>query len=515
MLTKDGFDWTVAAGCMPVWEQFSLVEARCTGQLIKQSPVREVWSLTIGDNDYILKISYARGLWERLRAWLFGSKARTEWRNLQAALAKKVAVPQPVMLGEQGSTACCLLLRKIPDVRPLKEIAFGPLTFAARRAVAANLARLIAGLHRANILHRDCHFGNILSNSQHDLFVVDWYDCQIERRLSRRQLIENLAFLGNSFTFCAHTSDYLTFWREYCQAMPTWQRGESQLRSWSKQALARRRLDFWNDRVARCLKTGKYFERIELPISQTANTKTPPHGHLLGMCYYGDTQTRAALADLPNLIAHGTVFKNSRSSLVVRTDQGVLKQYRRKKWRNLILDCFRRSRAKRAWLSGYDCLNRGIPTAKPLAFLEERQGLLLQTSYLLTEEIKQSQTLFDCLRQCHALANAGSFARKGAVLEHLGRLLRLFHTRGLCHRDLKTTNFLVTDDRIYLIDLDGMYRNIWRPLAQRLKNLRRLVRSLRAIPGTNNADILRLLYGYLPFADQRELRWWARKILLL
>lgn len=65
------------------------------------------------------------------------------------------------------------------------------------------------------------------------------------------------------------------------------------------------------------------------------------------------------------------------------------------------------------------------------------------------------------------------------LFESVGRLIRRFHDRGICHADLNAHNILISDDAIHLIDFDrGRLR---RPGRWRQVDIDRLVRSIRKL----------------------------------
>jgi serine/threonine protein kinase len=472
---------------------FDVAAACRDGQAIKVSPAREVFFVAMGDCACVLKIFHAPVLWDRLRLYFSASRALLEWNSMRRLAGIGLPVPQPLAVGSKGMTGY-LLMRRLHEVRPLKEIASSPLDFSERRHLSAALAHILSTLHNHNVLHRDLHLGNFLLDNKGQVFLLDLHDVRFAWRTSRSARLRNLAMLGNAVTMYATTSDHLDFLRHYLAASPLfagqpWRKCVEKARA----AVEAYRLAFWRERLPRCLCRNKYFRAWSDGQSR--------HG-----MYRADWQeAKTALTSLPDLLRHGQPLKDSRSSLVLRTQYGILKQYRQKKRRNMLFDWWRGSRARRAWAAGFDCMNRGIPTAKPLCFAEERRGPLITTSYLLCEEILQAQTLYDYLKDLGYTSTGEIFVRKKKILEAVGRLLRTLHLRGLLHRDLKSSNFLVSEERLYLIDLDGMTWQKFFVHQRRHANLKRLLLSLRAIPGITRGDLWRVATSYLPYASRNEL----------
>jgi len=226
----------------------------------------------------------------------------------------------------------------------------------------------------------------------------------------------------------------------------------------------------------------------------------------------GDPGPDALLADDTDEIA-----KNSKSSLVVRRTLRLgevevdvfIKRHRRKYWWKLLVDCFRPSRAVRAFRLGHALLTRHIPTALPLVALERRVGPFLTDSILITETVRWirldqflpiylgAEPMTDpklTADQRHQLAQE--------VLWQMGRVLQRLHDNRFSHRDLKASNMFVRwkpgySPDIVLIDLDGL-RTVRRlTMRQRFQGLMRLNVSLLKCPAVSHAGQLRMLLGYL------------------
>lgn len=497
--------WQVLPAYHKIFTALSIQDVCGRGQLLKQSPARKTFAIDLSGTSAILKIFYAPTCWDRLRVWLGNSRALLEWNNILYLRDLGLPVAEPVALGRRGVDSY-LILKKLENIRSLKEIMLGPLTdrpalsFAQRRFLAEALAALLSRLHEHHLLHQDLHFGNIMFDGDR-LVLLDLHDLRRCKWMTLRRICGNLAMLGSSFTVCATTADYVYCLRKYWQQMPVLQAHHP----WvdfvrrARESMQSYQLHFWRGRADKCVRSNQEFQKLT-------------DARCAGFCRRDSESARYALTHRDAVITTGKILKDSRSSLVVATPYGILKQCRRKKWRNLIWDCFRPSRAKRAWLATYQCIWRGIPVPKALGFVEERVGPFLRTGYLLTEEVIQAQTLSRYLQSFTAAPEDEEFSRKQSMLQQLGRLVRLLHLRGLSHRDLKSNNFLVTpDERLYLIDLDGLSMPFYLTPSRRCKDMLRVIRTLRACQAITRTDIVRVLHSYLPFASSEELRRWFKK----
>ncbi len=466
---------------------WSIPQRFMQSRVIKHSLARTVFELfpksqsnIEDDPGYIVKVFRMNTFWDRIHQWILPRHIQ-EWRNLLDLHKAGLAVPAPIAVGS-GPKAGYLILRKIPGVRSLKEIYHNQIIeWEKRRHWAKDLAKLVAQLHNLHYIHQDLHTGNVLENEQGQLYLVDLYNVHHCRWAHRRQCLENLAMLADSFTELANTSDYLCFFQEYLQHSTLFQ-SQNWRTLWPEmcQIFWKYRYGYWNKRAMRCLKNNKYFQQYS-------------HNDIVGIGYRDQAdlnhhclQFSELLQDPKRIMKNSSlrIMKNSRSSLVFATSIGIVKQYRRKKARNWIFDWFRPSRARRAWLKGYHCITRGIPTAKPLFYAEKRWLWLPVFSYLVTQEIPNAQNLVQFLQ------SAATPDIKTMILRQVGHLVYRMHQAGLRHRDLKASNLLFDGQgRLYLIDLDGMEvtNSMHHKIAK--KDLSRLLQSVAQISGITPADL--------------------------
>ncbi len=123
----------------------------------------------------------------------------------------------------------------------------------------------------------------------------------------------------------------------------------------------------------------------------------------------------------------------------------------------------------------------GLPVPMPVAGRVKRRFLQWYEASLITQEIEQSITFADSLKQ--RLGNADD----QTLWNNVGATIKRFHTANIYHADLNASNILVTEtDHIYLIDFDkGRYlpdsKTDWKK-----SNLERLQRSLLKYQSNND-----------------------------
>lgn len=444
---------------------------------IKVSPARQVLEFSFNGVYYILKIFKTPSLWDRIRLFLF-SRPKKEWDNL--LLGKKLGLPVPEPIGyARTKTEAYIITKKIDSIGTLKEIDSTNFSYNQKVTLIKNLAHTIAQLHKNKYLHLDFHAGNILLDKDMNIYLIDLY--KLKRCLFKNTNIylKNLGMLGGSLANkwkCS--SDFVRFLHYYQQEWNALsQYSFATLYNKVANAIRYNKRLFSTKFAYRCLKSKKYFKKFCIENGKGIASRA----------YMPFDVTKESIRAY---LATSKVFKSSRSTGVYSTPFGVYKEYRKKKKRNWLFDCFRNSRAKHAWLAGYYCIARGIPTATPILFWEKRKFRILFSSYLLMEEIKNAKTLHDYLQE-ESLQNIQK------VLYKVGKFIRWMHEQEICHRDLKSHNFMVTkDQKIILLDLDGLVVKSSISMYRRRKNLGRLLRSVDSVQhlGQKEKDIV--VQGY-------------------
>lgn len=161
----------------------------------------------------------------------------------------------------------------------------------------------------------------------------------------------------------------------------------------------------------------------------------------------------------------GVLLKDGRTSTVAQVAIGepalVIKRYNLKNLPHALSRLWRPSRAWHSWREGHRLGFYGIATPEPLALIEERVGPLRRRAFLITEHcpgVNLDQLLPPDAPPADDVAHAIIALFKG------------LHDLQISHGDLKATNLLWHEGKIFLIDLDAMaqhrsprrYAKAWR-----------------------------------------------------
>lgn len=236
---------------------------------------------------------------------------------------------------------------------------------------------------------------------------------------------------------------------------------------------------------------------------------------------------RHALSSAGELVASASaeVLLDSRNRVVAltlpvdppRPVEAVIKQFRPAGLQRLKTVVVA-SKERKAWRGAAACLERDIPTPRPLACLRRRAAGVVVESYYVSERVFGAREIRYLLRELDA-------ERRRQLLAELGPLLRRAHDRGILHRDLSDGNILVAggppppgtprpafmrDDvpgaafAFYLIDTNRIRLRRRIGWLARVKNLVRL-----GVPDEDQAFFLDAYFGAR--AGSAFLRSWYKK----
>lgn len=147
-----------------------------------------------------------------------------------------------------------------------------------------------------------------------------------------------------------------------------------------------------------------------------------------------------------------------------------VKSYRKPNWfQGLVYRFLRPSKAKRSFLYATVLGNKGIGTAKPIAYIECYQGLGLTASYFVSEYVEHDFTIREVLRK--------EVDDKDSIIESFVAFTLKLHENEVVHLDHSPGNTLIKRDNgdyvFSIIDINRMKFSALN-LSERLNNFVRL-----------------------------------------
>lgn len=312
-----------------------------------------------------------------------------------------------------------------------------PLLSQQQYALLQEALTAIAQLHLKGLWQQDLHLDNLLKQGN-TLYWIDGDGVKsehISQPLSSDRVIANLAvfFAQLPPTLDDHLSSLVNYYLT--------QNNTVKLSSFSlRQAIAK----FRKWRVRNILKK----IRRDCTLFSVKNTA---NGYL-GVVRKEQSLLAPLLTTPDHYIEQGHFIKGFGTTDVVDTTLNkkhiILKRYNIKSFRHRLSRFWRPTRGWHSWEEGFRLLMLGIPTAKPLALIEERYHWMRGRAWLITEYLSGPNLLNHLSPYEHSQLPA---LELNALLELFNLLIRF----RISHGDLKGTNLFWVNNQWALIDLDA------------------------------------------------------------
>lgn len=358
-----------------------------------------------------------------------GAQAHRYWsRELTGArLMQDAGVASPSVCG-QGTTrdgaGWIILYTHLDLAEPV----------AADHAVGIEGAvRCLAQMHNADLVQTDAHLGNFLTD-QTQVWAVDADGIRRERNMRGQ--------LRNFATLLAQRPPHLDaaiadLWQVYTAV-----RDVDAVRATPAANVVELVRQARHDRVRR------YLKKTQRECTEFVHRRTFRRDFVCAREAWPALQRFMVAPE--ELVGDGTPLKLGNSSTVVRCELAgqryVVKRYNLKSFTHRMRRWFKR-RGRNAWCNGHWLAFLHIPTARPVALLEERVGWFAGRAYLVMPDHGGIDLL-------HALQeDAGAFDRLAPAVAQI--ISQLQHA-GLRHGDLKATNFVLNGASVALIDYDAL-----------------------------------------------------------
>ena len=361
----------------------------------------------------------------------YGSNARRYWqREIDGArMLRSAAVRSPRLL-ETGATAdgggFVVLYEVIESAANLTEDSIDGLSEAVR---------LLAQLHEANLIQSDVHLDNFVRSGE-TVYVVD-ADGLRRAQLLRHHFANLALLLAQRAPW--YDSDIQLHWQNYADV-----RGEYVANMGSVDQLRKLTSDERRQRVRR------YLKKTQRECTEFVRRKRFSREFLCLRAHWPQLERFMIFPE--SYVGEGTPLKLGNSATVVRCVIGdtsyVVKRYNIKGFGHRLRRWIKR-RARNAWTNGHWLSFLGIPTARPVALLEQRFGWFVGVCYLVMEDAgdRHLGQILTSDPECFDELSASAVA-----------LLKKLKAAGITHGDMKATNFLVDEASLQMtiIDYDAL-----------------------------------------------------------
>jgi tRNA A-37 threonylcarbamoyl transferase component Bud32 len=369
--------------------------------------------------------------------------AKREHQGIQALLAAGVLTPTLYFQGSStNERVAVLIFERILLATSVDELWQNRSSIKALLPLMQALTIELATQHVLGILQHDLHFKNFLVQKK-GIYTIDGSDLEIhDQPLSKKESVENLGLYFSQLGVGTEELQKALF-QIYTQARG-WivKKADVANLTAATEKWTQKRWDHYSKKIMRSCSA---FVRLE-----NINNLT---------LYDSNYEAKDFLQAIKNpealfLATDTELLKAGRSTTVIKTKIDnryfVIKRYNIKNSFHWLRRCFRSTRAAENWRLAQRLRLMGIPTAKPIAFIEKRFLGLRTKSYFIMEYIDgmHAGTFFENAEQQDETTQL--VAQKMVLLfENLARLR-------ITHGDLKMTNILIHQWKPILIDLDGM-----------------------------------------------------------
>ena len=367
--------------------------------------------------------------------------ALKETQGIEALNVANILTPKLLYQGpsKEGSIYV-LIFEAIQNAHDIYELCLQQAFTSETTGLLSKLITCIAAQHNAGLLQKDLHPDNFLFTYD-KLYTIDGGSIKCHSHaIALPSSINQIALLLAQFppSFDQYTPQ---LWNSYMQARG-WETNEkllTQLKQ-TRQFQRKKRLDF-------------YLKKIMRNCSDFIMSKSLTHRFTCRRSDY-TSQMQTLLMNIESAFrSPEKVLKAGRSSTVILYMLGdqpvVIKRFNIKSPGHYIKRCLQSTRAFSVWRNAHHLTLLNISTPRPIAFFENRLGPLRGTSYFISEFIPGDSLLKLSL-------DSSNHTHFNHLAEKIQTLLHALWQQRISHGDLKSSNILLHNNQVYIIDLDAM-----------------------------------------------------------
>lgn len=303
------------------------------------------------------------------------------------------------------------------------------------------VCRILTKLHHHHYLHLDLHLDNFLIQEQ-KIYLIDFAQVKKNRfnlPLTLAQKLKNLALFAIQFKgpllqqkilaeylLQNALQEHKTILYQYQQYLQFWQRTREE----------------------------HYLKKIFRSSTQFFAEKTAHHYFV---CYRDYLPALKHFFKNPEQYLQekkNTILKAGNTSTVLKFHVEhfyiVVKRYNIKSFIHALKRALQTSRAHKSWYYSHLLMMHDIRVPQPIAVYEKRFFIFKSTSYFLMEEIQGEALL-------HYLLDPNkTLEQKQHIVSEMKSLFSKLKQLNISHGDTKPMNYMVRDNNVFIIDLDGM-----------------------------------------------------------
>lgn len=394
-----------------------------------------------------------RGVYENktvfIKLFSMTTQAKREYENeqqgIRALSLAGIAAPEILYTEALSESSCQVVVyAALPNAQSARE-RWENTNQTAQQIVMMQLVELIAQHHAAGLRQTDCHLLNFIY-SDDILYTLDAADIVIsDSALSRDISMQGLVDLLSLFS--VEQDKLLTsLYEQY------WQVREGSTDNGELEKLITVVAE------KRDYKLRKYLDKTYRDCSAFSVMKSwNKFSTIVREKNNNDMQLLVSSPDAESRSVQRTVIKNGNTctvSLLEIAEQKIIcKRYNIKNSWHALMRAFRISRASRSWRNAHRLMKFAIATPAPIALVENRFGPVRRGAWFFMQHI-DGVNAYDTFRDTDKTQQQ--------LIDAVSQFVRLFEKMlqaKLSHGDMKVTNFIFSDNELFVIDLDSMQQH--------------------------------------------------------
>lgn len=383
----------------------------------------------------IVKLFFGRGRWKR--------NFLQDIRGIH--LLKDRGIPTPEILHQTTTNdqkGAVLLINYLEQGIGLQSLVEDSDSEEHMRTILQMAITLIARCHRGGLWQEDIHLNNFMLVGE-TIYVLDGGDIKaVDTALGLELALSNLALFFAQFTvdMDSHIPSMLKLYQSENTELPI-----EEVEDFALQVIDQRikRLDLLEKKLFR---------------STTANRNIQDSTKFIVY----DRQIHSVeiekfIENLNDQFLVGKIIKAGNASTVSRIALGsnnyICKRYNLKSFWHSVRYLFKPSRAHHSWRNAWILEMLGVDTPHPCLIFEERLCYFLRRrAYFLCQDLNEK----NLLEQFETRAETLPIEK---LVQAFKTLFEIMIKYQISHGDMKASNFIFSNDRLYVLDLDAMKRH--------------------------------------------------------
>lgn len=379
-----------------------------------------------------------------IKLFVHESRAQKHWSREEAGakllLNNHIDTPEIIAQGKSDEDILFLIFLYIEGqdlARFWKQSNYG-----AKVKKLESMMNVLSQHHQAGLAHQDLHYANFFIDQKNNVYTLDGEEVKSgSKPLSKTLRLKNLAlFLAQTFDLSKSTNLHLLHAYAGVSDVSLQPQDSELFWAWIKEVHQAR--------------IKQYLKKILRECTEVVYDKTSV-GYTLCRREQYTSEIQSLLQQPEHFFqAETSTFLKQGNTCTVKSvevsgERYVIKRYNPKGVMYELTHKGQSSRARISWINSHLLRFMGILTPEPVALIEHKNSLGKRCSYFITRQV-EGKSSWDYF--CEQSINDNSRHIADELINTLSHLCQ----NDITHGDLKGSNFLINNDQVYVLDLDGL-----------------------------------------------------------